>query len=116
MIREGLCSLLACGMPLQFYLGVYVLPPMLAVFFVVTGTRTALKMAEESRQSRIAARRAGGICVKCGYDLRATPRRCPECGTYPAEFSTGVMLSDSVLKWCESARNQTQFPPIVEDD
>jgi hypothetical protein len=50
------------------------------VIYLVFAGLTALWRRRRERHRLTLTRRAAGRCVRCGYDLRASPDRCPECG------------------------------------
>jgi hypothetical protein len=53
--------------------------------FVITLSGLALIAAAlfvlDMKKRKVTYRRSYGLCLNCGYDLRATQDQCPECGT-----------------------------------
>ena len=54
----------------------FLLIPYWLVVALTAAPVTVWVLGQRKRRRRC----AGGLCLRCGYDLRATPDRCPECG------------------------------------
>jgi hypothetical protein len=50
-------------------------------FWAIALTSIPLPLWMTWRKLRQRSRMTGKQCIVCGYDLRASPSRCPECGT-----------------------------------
>lgn len=46
----------------------------------MSGAWTCIVLAAVIKARRATRRKQDGHCRQCGYDIRATPERCPECG------------------------------------
>ena len=57
--------------------------PYLAVICVAAVPLFAKSLMWTNRARVARSRIRRGLCPQCGYDLCATPERCPECGTEP---------------------------------
>jgi hypothetical protein len=51
----------------------------LLLSLIAPATHTAIVV----RRRHLRTKMLKGLCANCGYDLRASPDQCPECGTVP---------------------------------
>jgi predicted RNA-binding Zn-ribbon protein involved in translation (DUF1610 family) len=91
LLRRGF-SFSQSTMPRVGVSNALMIPMWLLVLSFLLPALIALRLGRWMRQRDRASMKK---CVACGYDLRATPNRCPECGEVPAASRSEDSLSKS---------------------
>jgi hypothetical protein len=60
------------------------------VLAVPAALQTCVGLYARARAAKRRRMIEAGLCPACGYDLRATPNRCPECGAIPARSNQSI--------------------------
>jgi hypothetical protein len=83
--RIGISYGVLSGGNMQFWDAVIVFPD-----WLLTSIFALLPAIWLAQRYRKLDRRSKGLCQSCGYDLRASPDRCPECGRVPEMLNSLV--------------------------
>ena len=70
----------------------------IATWIVIAGIRSLANHPQRVARFRL----RHGLCPKCGYDLRASGERCPECGV---EIPAGMDVPHSGQRSVEARRS-----------
>ena len=74
LVMERICDVVEVRSPFWFWT-------------LVLGALPFRWLMPAKRRSAESLRLTSGNCRVCGYDLRATPERCPECGMVPGKIA-----------------------------
>jgi hypothetical protein len=85
-VRSGL----AVGTPYKFYPTIVLYVGLNTLILCSALLPAAWVVMRERRRRKERIRRDANLCVTCGYDLRGSPQRCPECGARPQELVTAT--------------------------
>jgi hypothetical protein len=62
----------------------------LALVIMLAAAPPTIWLTHWRRRRRMKRRLRRGSCAVCGYDMRATPKLCPECGSVPENASSDI--------------------------
>ena len=103
-------TMLACAVIYTVQLLSYVHPAIVGVVVVLAAGLGVVAQVQSHRRVAKVRREMAGFCGACGYDLRETAERCPECGAnIPEDLARRRRWSAMIKARKASVNSRTQI-------